>query len=131
LDEARRPPAWQAALKAPPPQGAVIALAGAGIIGLVSFGAPSHPVFAGRGEVTHLYVDQAMRGRGLGARLLALALGGLHAAGYAGAALAVVTQNPGARAFYRAQGGEEIASFQDPGLLWPSDDILVAWDLRG
>jgi hypothetical protein len=33
LDEARRLPAWQAALKAPPPQGAVIALAGAGIVG--------------------------------------------------------------------------------------------------
>lgn len=128
LDEARRLRDWTATLSAPPPAGAFLACDGEAIAGLVSFGAPGHPVFGGRGEVKHLYVDAGWRGRGLGRRLLRRARAALAAAGFSGAGLAVVAGNHPARAFYRAAGGVEAAAFTDPGPLWKSDNILVVWD---
>lgn len=126
LDQAHRLRQWAAALADPPTQTVILAEERA-IVGMISFGAPGHPVFAGHGEVSHLYVDPAHRGSGLGRHLLALAHGRLIAAGFPGMALAVVRQNTSARAFYAASGGTEAAAFTDPGPLWPSDNLLVVW----
>lgn len=130
LDAAHRLRQWAAALAEPPTQTVILAETAGQITGMVSFGPPGHPVFAGRGEVSHLYVDPAQRGRGLGARLLAQAHGRLIAAGFPGMALAVVRQNTGARAFYAALGGIEAAEFTDPGPLWKSDNLAVIWGPR-
>ncbi|WP_323041096.1 GNAT family N-acetyltransferase [Gemmobacter sp.] len=127
LDVAHRLRQWAAALADPPSQTVILAETAGEIAGMVSFGAPGHAVFAGRGEVTHLYVDPAQRGLGLGGRLLARAHGRLLAAGYPGMALAVVRQNAGARAFYTALGGVEAAGFTDAGPLWKSDNLAVVW----
>ena len=128
LDEAHRLRQWARVLTLPPPQGAVLAMDGARIAGLVSFGPPDHPLQGTRGAIGHLYVDRAARGTGLGRRLLLLAHERLAAAGFPGAALAVVRGNLAARGFYAALGGTEAAGFTDPGPLWTSDNLLITWD---
>lgn len=127
-DESRRLEQWHRSLAQPAPSGALLALCDGGLAGLVSYGAASHPAFAGRGEVKHLYIDAAQRGGGLGKRLLGLAIARLHRAGFARVGLAVVRGNTVARRFYTAQGGVEAGGFTDPGPLWRSDNLLVVWD---
>ncbi|WP_118135068.1 GNAT family N-acetyltransferase [Oceanicella sp. SM1341] len=129
LDEARRLPQWQAALAGGDGRrGTLLAEREGEIVGLVSYGPPGSAVYGALGEVKHLYVCPSCRGSGLGRRLLGEAFRGLAAAGYPGAGLAVVGGNTGARAFYRALGGREMRAFTDPGPLWKSANILVAWE---
>lgn len=126
LDEARRLPAWQAALGAQTPGAAVwVAARDGAILGVVSVAPSAHPAFGGRLEIKHLYVALEAQGQGIGRRLLAHVL---DSAGPGGVALAVVRQNAPARAFYARMGGQEIGAFTDPGPLWRSDNIVVAWD---
>jgi ribosomal protein S18 acetylase RimI-like enzyme len=130
LDEARRCDRWRASLSGEKPgMRTLLATLDGRIVGFVAFGPPGAEIFGDMGEVMHLYVDSALAGRGLGKRLLGLAFDGLAAAGYRRAGLAVVAENANARAFYRAQGGAEIGKFTDPGPLWRSENVLVAWTL--
>jgi ribosomal protein S18 acetylase RimI-like enzyme len=122
----RRLTGWQERLQGP---GTWMAEDDAGtLLGLVSFGAPSDPVFGGRGEVKHLYVAEAARRQGLGERLLRLGWDRLAEAGFPGMGLAVVRQNAAALAFYGALGGREAGAFTDPGPLWRSDNLALVWD---
>jgi ribosomal protein S18 acetylase RimI-like enzyme len=127
LDVAWRLPTWQASLR-DPAQGCVLALAGAEIAGLVSYGPAGHPAFDGRGEVKHLYVDAAFRKQGVARALLGHAFGALRVQGYTRFGLAVVAQNTAARAAYAGLGGVEAGHFTDAGPTWKSDNILVVWD---
>ncbi|SFI30245.1 GNAT family N-acetyltransferase [Albimonas pacifica] len=130
LDEARRLPFWRATLAGGEAgAGALVAEGPQGLLGVSAFAPAGHPAMAGAAEIKHLYVRRAARGGGLGARLLSETLAGLRARGHAAAALAVVEQNAGARAFYAAQGGEEAGRFTDPGPLWRSSNIVVRWRL--
>lgn len=128
LDEAHRLTSWTATLALPPPAGVLLAHQGDTLAGFVAFGPTTEPVFAGRGRISLLYVDASVQGRGLGARLLRAAQGRLHEAGFAATALAVVTGNTAARAFYARMGGVETAHYTDAGPIWPSDNMLVVWD---
>ncbi|WP_373354940.1 N-acetyltransferase family protein [Pseudoroseicyclus sp. CXY001] len=129
LDEARRMPYWSGALATvQPARGVWVAEEAGKLLGVVSLGAATHPTFAGRAEIKHLYVAAEAQGRGLGKRLLQAALEDCRSAGEHGAALAVVRQNARARAFYRAMGGVEGAGFLDPGPLWRSENIVVTWE---
>lgn len=128
LDEERRLPHWRDVLAADRQrQDTLIATSPGGIVGLVSYGPPENEVFGDRGEVRHLYVGRDARGSGLGRRLMALAMDRLYEAGYPGVGLSVVKENARARRFYGALGGVEIAGFQDPGPLWRSSNLVVAW----
>lgn len=98
------------------------------IVALLDFGPSTNPVFGDRGEIKHLYLDQSVRGIGLGRRLMATAFDRLAADGFAGAGLAVVRQNAGAIGFYQACGGCEVARFTDPGPIWLSENIVMAWE---
>lgn len=125
----RRLTAWRESLADPDPRRVtVIAEQDGKIMGLVSVGPTQAPLYAGRGEINHLYVSPDARRLGLGAMLLAEGRTALLRAGFPGAALGVVRENARARAFYAAQRGREIGSFTDPGPLWRSDMILIAWD---
>ncbi|MCW1931912.1 GNAT family N-acetyltransferase [Pararhodobacter zhoushanensis] len=125
----RRLIAWRESLAdADPRRVTVIAEQHGQIVGLVSVGPTQAPLYAGRGEIKHLYVGPAARRLGLGATLLAEGRNVLARAGFPGAALGVVRENARARAFYAAQQGREIGRFTDPGPLWRSDMILIAWD---
>ncbi|UWQ18931.1 GNAT family N-acetyltransferase [Jannaschia sp. M317] len=118
LDIARRLPAWDALLASPAPdRGAVLAQGRDGIAGVVAFGPASQADLGATAEIKHLYVDPNARGAGLGRRLLDLALDRLARAGHARAALAVVTANNRARAFYARSGGVETERFTDAGPL--------------
>lgn len=129
LDVAHRLAQWQAALASPDPRHGVWLIEQNGrTLGLVATGAPAQPAYGARGEIRHLYVSATARRLGLGARLLAQGRMALSQAGFMGAALGVVAQNHPARAFYAAQGGREIDTFTDPGPLWRSSMVLVAWD---
>ena len=129
LDEARRLPFWMdATAETKAGRGVWVADDGAALLGLVSVGSSDHPDFQGRAEVKHLYVAIGAQGKGLGEKLLQTAITECKAAGDFGLALAVVRQNERARGFYKKMGGAELSSFIDPGPLWRSENILVAWD---
>lgn len=125
LDEAARRPRWIAALQDGSTLAAVI---GEELVGFAQVGPPSHPALGARGEVKHLYVDAAFARRGIGARLLLAARRLLGERGYSAAALGVVVGNDPALRFYEAQGGRVVGRYRDPGPIWPSDNLVVAWD---
>lgn len=128
LDEPRRLLSWVSLLQATDTQQqTLLCFDKSEIIGLVSFGPPTDRIFAGRGEIRHLYIASSQRGRGLGRKLMSIAYGELQRAGFDGVGLSVVRENTSARQFYRALGGQEITSFTDKGPLWKSDNILVVW----
>jgi len=127
LDETHRLASWQSAL-ADPARDTRIAVAADGIVGLVSAGPPSNTVYGPRGEIKHLYVAAQARRLGLGGALLTSGRASLARAGFSGTGLGVVRENTAARAFYAAAGGREVAQFTDPGPLWRSPMVLVAWD---
>jgi len=135
LDVAHRRRGWEAAL-ADPARGAWLVEGDEGLVGLVAIGPPGEDAaFAAQpgpvGEIKHLYVAPGQRRQGLGQRLLETALEALAAQGCATGALGVVRQNYAARLFYADTGGREVADFTDPGPLWRSLMVLVAWDLSG
>ncbi len=129
LDETKRLPYWVGALTLRESGlGVWVAEADRTIKGVVSVGISEHEAFKSRAEIKHLYVARGAQGQGIGERLLRVALEEGNAASPAGLALAVVRQNQLARKFYKKMGGVEIAEFIDPGPLWRSENILVAWD---
>lgn len=133
LDEARRLPYWMDVLSSDDPQtGAIVAArANDTLAGVISFAPSKYEAFAGRTEIKHLYVDRDAQGQGIGRRLLNAVLDRAQYRPGTGIALAVVRQNEGARAFYRSMGGLEVGAFVDPGPLWKSENIVVAWDRLG
>ncbi|MEJ6393643.1 GNAT family N-acetyltransferase [Gymnodinialimonas sp. 2305UL16-5] len=129
LDEAKRLPYWIEALASDDPRTGVLVAETAGAIsGIISFGPSSHAAFGGRTEIKHLYVQSYVQSQGIGRRLLTSVLErpDIHAGN--GVGLAVVRQNERARRFYQTMGGVEIGTFTDPGPLWRSDNIVMAWD---
>ncbi|MBB3452900.1 ribosomal protein S18 acetylase RimI-like enzyme [Rhizobium sp. BK313] len=129
LDEGYRQARWALTL-AEPGRHQLVLLAEQDnrLVGIGAVGAPSQPVFEGRGEIRSLYVDPATKRQGLGRRLmreLARHLAGLH---YPGAALSVVAGNDPAIAFYRSLGGRMAGRYIDPGPIWRSDNIIFVWD---
>ncbi|MDK4737773.1 GNAT family N-acetyltransferase [Rhizobium sp. CNPSo 3464] len=129
LDEAHRQARWAATLEKPGrDQLVLLAEQGDRLVGIGSVGAPSQPVFEGRGEIRSLYVDPSLKRQGLGRRLmreLACHLADLH---YPGAALGVVVGNDPAIAFYRSLGGRISGRYVDPGPVWRSANIIFVWD---
>ncbi len=129
LDAQHRLPVWQSYLGAPKPyQHTLIAVNSDTIVGLISFGPPTHPVFGARGEVKHLYVDQTRKRQGIGRRLMGTAIRQMMDDGFKGVALAMARGNTSALTFYEAMGGVEVGSFTDAGPLWKSDNLLIVWD---
>ncbi len=129
LDEETRRPYWDSALAITEPgRGVWISMGAESILGVVSIGMSDHPAFESRAEIEHLYVSLRAQGHGIGKRLLHTAIDESNKAGVRGVGLAVVRQNERAREFYRKMGGVELGSFIDPGPLWRSDNILMAWD---
>ena len=86
------------------------------------------PEIGERWEVKHLYVDGALARRGLGRALLGRIAGRLAERGRRGVALGVVVGNDPALAFYAALGGRIVGRYADPGPLWRSDNLIVAWE---
>ncbi|MEM6496874.1 MAG: GNAT family N-acetyltransferase [Pseudomonadota bacterium] len=130
LDAAHRLIAWREALdETTSRRTTLVAHCNNEFTGFISFGPADNAVYGEGAEIKHLYVGRAWRGRGIGHRLLAHAFQQLHLAGYHDVGLAVVKENTAARSFYAALGGVEITEFEDPGPLWKSRNILVAWSL--
>lgn len=86
------------------------------------------PAMGGRWEVKVLYVATDHARRGIGRALLGRVAGRLVGHAGEGVALGVVTGNAPALAFYEALGGRIVGRYTDPGPLWPSDNLIVAWD---
>lgn len=123
---------WTAMLSEPAPRWVCrVAEAEGRILAVGVACAPTEPVFGDRGEVRHLYVEPDLRRSGLGRRLMAELAEVIASWGYGGLALGVVAENTPALAFYAALGGSEIGRFTDPGLIWKSENIALAWDNPG
>ena len=122
LDETRRLPYWTKAIAS---GGVWVADAGDSVLGVISFGPSQHEAFGGRAEIKHLYVALNAQGQGVGRRLLEKAL---ERCAPDSVALAVVRENAAARRFYARLGGVECGALTDPGPLWRSANIVVAWD---
>jgi GNAT superfamily N-acetyltransferase len=129
LDEARRRQQWQAMLSScPASEYGLVALRDGAIAGIGYCGEADKPALAGYGEVRLLYVDQDHAGQGIGRALMKAMADLLAAAGHRRLALGVVDGNLPAIAFYQALGGRIAGRFTNPGPLWPSDDLIMAWD---
>lgn len=98
------------------------------IVGIGAAGAPSEPIFGGRGEIKFLYVDPEFARRGIGRQLLARLAAHLDASRYPGAALSVVKGNMAAIAFYQAMKGRFAGEYVDAGPIWRSPNIVMVWD---
>ena len=98
------------------------------IVGIGAAGAPSEPVFGGRGEIKFLYVDPEFKRRGIGRALLARLATHLQQMRYRGAALSVVKGNDAAIAFYASLDGRLAGEYVDPGPIWRSHNIVMVWD---
>ncbi len=130
LDAAHRLIAWREALgEATSRRTTLVAHCNNALTGFISFGPADNAIYGEGAEIKHLYVGHAWRGQGIGRRLLAQAFQQLHLAGYRDVGLAVVKENTAARSFYAALGGVETTEFEDPGPLWKSRNMLVAWSL--
>lgn len=129
LDTAKRLPYWTKAVSSDSHSAGVWIAEGAEkILGVVSFGPSQQAIFEGRTEIKHLYVTEGAQGQGIGRQLLNAVLERKDTYPDSRIGLAVVRQNQAARRFYQRMGGQEIGAFTDPGPLWPSQNILVAWD---
>ncbi|KAG8150321.1 GNAT family N-acetyltransferase [Burkholderia catarinensis] len=98
------------------------------IVGIGAAGAPSEPIFDGRGEIKFLYVDPEFKRRGIGRTLLAQLATHLKKMRYRGAALSVVKGNEPAIAFYASLNGRLAGEYVDPGPIWRSHNIVMVWD---
>lgn len=129
LDEAYRGKSWTKKLSSPEPDQLVLVAENAGrIIGIGAAGQPSHPIFAGRGEIKFLYIDTDFQRRGVGRNLLTRLATHLKQLQFPGAALSVVKGNDAALAFYTALNGRLAGEFIDPGPMWHSDNLVLVWD---
>jgi ribosomal protein S18 acetylase RimI-like enzyme len=129
VDEAYRLKRWSEKLSVPiADQLVLVAEQGDVLVGFGAAGAPSEKVFAGRGEIKFLYIDPDLKRRGIGRRLLSALALHLRQSGYTGAALGVVESNEEALAFYQALGGRVVGRYVDPGPIWRSDNLVVAWE---
>jgi len=130
LDQTRRLPQWQAILDPlHSDTGALVAEVAGQPVGVIAHGPARHPALRAATEIKHLYVHRKAQGSGVGRALLMAAFGWLRDGNCPEVALAVVHQNTKARAFYRRMGGRECGTFVDPGPLWRSENVVVAWSL--
>jgi len=97
------------------------------ILGLCDMARPETSEFSDTMELTNLYVDNSVRGLGLGRHFLRLAQHWARVSGASDLVLAVVLQNDSALDFYRACGGIPVAKSLDKGPLWRSDNVIMRW----
>lgn len=129
MDEPFREARWAKTLAEPGrDQLVLLAEQGERLVGIGAAGAPSLPLFEGRGEIRSLYVDPAIKRQGIGRRLMRELALHLAARGYPGAGLGVVVGNDPAIAFYQSLGGRLAGHYVDPGPIWRSDNIVILWD---
>ena len=129
LDEAYRTIQWTRMLGSPGQDDLwLVCEWGDRLVGIGGACAPTHTSFEGRGEIRFLYVDPSCQRRGLGRQFLSRLALHLIERGYVGVALSVVEGNSAARAFYGALGGSEIGFHTFPSKIWPSHDVIVAWE---
>ena len=108
LDPAQRLAWWEQILASVDwsASGVLVAENDSGVAGFVSYG-PARDDDKGQdpiGEIMAIYLAPVAWGQGLGRELMAAALAGLGAAGYAQATLWVLESNERARGFYDAAG---------------------------
>ncbi len=129
LDEAHRLRGWKQRLANPNvDQLVLLAEADGRLVGMGAAGAASDPLYGGRGEIKFVYIDRDFQGQRIGRQLLKRLAQHLKARGYPGVALGVVDGNHAAIGFYQALGGRAIARQTDPGPIWRSENIIIAWD---
>ncbi|WP_258170548.1 GNAT family N-acetyltransferase [Burkholderia cepacia] len=129
LDERYRGKKWQEKLASNDgDQLVLIAETDGRIVGIGAAGAPSEPIFDGRGEIKFLYVDPEFKRRGIGRKLLAQLATHLRRLRYRGAALSVVNGNESAIAFYEALNARFAGEYVDAGPIWRSHNIVMVWD---
>lgn len=129
LDEHYRGRKWREKLAASDrDQRVLVAHADGRIVGIGAAGAPSEPIFGGRGEIKFLYVDPEFKRRGIGRALLSQLATHLDRMRYRGAALSVVKGNDAAIAFYASLNGRLAGEYVDAGPIWRSQNIVMVWD---
>ena len=97
------------------------------IVGFCDLALSGFDGFADAIELTHLYLDEAVRGQGLGRHLLNLARLWAQECDEDDLVLAVVRQNTDGLAFYHATGGTPVAEQIDSGPLWRSENVIMRW----
>jgi len=96
--------------------------------GFVSGGSILWSGLATDGEVSALYLREAIKRRGVGRTLLRTMLGELSRRGCKSAGLQVLTDNVAARRFYEAMGGRPGETRSDRKGEFVFDEIAYIWD---
>ncbi len=129
LNEAHRLGQWTRELSNPAPGSLVLVSEREGqLVAMGAAGDARHPALGARGEIRWLYVDFSLQRQGMGRALIARLARHLLDQGHSGIALSVVAGNAPALAFYAALGGQEVGRYVDPGPIWKSGDVVIAWD---
>jgi ribosomal protein S18 acetylase RimI-like enzyme len=129
LDEPLRLARWRELLTAPQDGRLILLAERAGrAVGVGVAGPPSSAALGSNGEISSLYVDPASKRTGIGLRLMGELARQIAAWGYAGVALGVVEGNAAAIAFYESLGCRTVGRYVDPGPLWRSINLVLAWD---
>ena len=105
-----------------------VAGADGAVAGFVSGGTVMWSGLSTEGEVSALYLIDAIKRRGLGRALFNAMLGELAARGIRSAGLRVLTANAPARRFYEAMGGRLGESHLDRGGKAVFDEVAYIWD---
>ena len=135
LDVGQRTAAWRQRLPAAKRSRGdlLVALSGADVVGFVHYG-PSRDADAdpGRtGEIGAIYLEPETIGEGVGRRLMAAAVLGLAALGYADATLWVLDGNDRARRFYeRAGWAADGTELTDESRGFPIRELRYRIDLQ-
>lgn len=118
---------WTPALAAPPPGFlALVAETPDGLVGLLgSFPNPARP---GGVYLDNLHVDPAVRGGGIGRRLLGAALARWREGAATGIALSVLAANRRALDFYRRLGARLGTAVEKPAMGHPVLQVPVRWN---
>jgi len=129
LDFDRRQGQWRAKLSAARKLSVTLIAedASGNIVGLCDLAESEIVDFPDAIEVTHLYLDSAVRGLGIGRVFLDLAQNWMDECKRSDLVLVVVRQNDPALAFYRACGGQLAGEQLDKGPLWRSENVIIRW----
>jgi len=123
--ERRGPRWWDAAIR----RGSRLSvlLVGEAIAGYVNFGGNRTKSLPYAGEIYEIYLDPLYQGLGFGQRLFAAARRDLALARLEGLVVWALADNATATGFYRALGGQAVASSSERFGIKTLDKIAFAW----
>ena len=124
----RRESMWAQILTAQPETIVYVAEEDGEIVGFVSGGSNRDAESPFKGELHAIYILEAHQGKGIGRRLASALISRLLQQGHTSMLIWVMTDNHGARRFYEALGGKNVAERQEEMNDAMLDEMAYGWE---